>query len=66
MTNNGKIIGFDTKNVVPFIVTDNNIDKHSIALSESNYVDIILNGYKDSEFSWFSEKELQLVNDNNS
>ena len=65
MTNNGKIIGFDTKNVVPFIVSDNNIDKHSIALSESNYVDIILNGYEDSEFSWFSEKELQLVDGSN-
>ena len=63
MTNYGKIIGFDTKNTIPFIVTDNNIDEHSIVLSESRYVDIILNGYEDSEFSWFGEKELQLVND---
>ena len=51
MTNNGKIIGFDTRNVAPFIVTDNNIDEHSILLSESKYVSVILKGYEDSEFS---------------
>lgn len=66
MTNNGKIIGFDTRDISPFIVTDNNIDEHSIVLSESKYVNVILKGYEDSEFSWFGEKELQLVNDDNS
>ena len=65
MTIYGKIIGFDTRNVTPFIVTDNNIDEHNIPLSESSYVSVILKGYEDFEFSWFSEKELQLVNDDN-
>jgi hypothetical protein len=65
MTNNGKIIGFDTRNISPFIVTDNNIDEHSIVLSESKYVSVILKGYEDSEFSWFGEKELKLVGDSN-
>ena len=64
MTNNGKIIGFNTKNAMPFIVTDSNIDGNDITLSESEYVSVILKGYEDSEFSWFSGKELQVIGDN--
>ena len=58
MTNYGKIIGFDIKNVDIFVVTDSTIDKHNIPLSESSYVSVILKGYEDSDFSWFSGREL--------
>ena len=64
MTNKCKIIGFDTINIEPSIVTDSNIDGNDIKLSESEYVSVILKGYEDSEFSWFSGKELQVIGDN--
>lgn len=64
MTNNGKIIGFDIKNIDAFVATDSTIDEHNIPLSESSYVNIILKGYEDSDFSWFSGKELQVIDDN--
>ena len=64
MTNYGKIIGFDIKNIDLFVATDSTIDEHSISLLESSYVNVILKGYEDSDFSWFSEKELQIINDN--
>ena len=64
MTNNGKIIGFDIKNVDIFVATDSTIDEHNIPLSESSYVSVILKGYEDSDFSWFSGKELQAIGDN--
>ena len=64
MTNNGKIIRFDTKNVESFIATDSVIDEHNIPLLESSYVNVILKGYEDSDFGWFSGKELQVIGDN--
>ena len=64
MTDYGKIIGFDTKNVESFIATDSVIDEHNIPLSESSYVSVMLKGYEDSDFSWFSGKELQVIGDN--
>jgi len=64
MTNCGKIIGFDTKNVKCFIATDSVIDEHNITLSESSYVNVILKGCEDLDFSWFSKKELKLIDDN--
>ena len=66
MTNNGKIIGFCIKNVDSFVATDITIDEHNIPLSESSYVNVILKGCEDLDFSWFSEKELRIINDNNS
>ena len=64
MTNNGKIIGFDIKNVDIFVATDSTIDEHNIPLSESSYISVILKGYEDWDFSWFSGKELQVIGDN--
>ena len=64
MTNYGKIIGFDIKNIDLFVATDSTIDEHNIPLSESSYVSVILKGYEDSDFSWFSGKELQVIGDN--
>ena len=66
MTNNGKIIGFDIKNVDIFVATDSTIDEHNIPLSESIYVSVILKGCEDLDFSWFNEKELRIINYNNS
>ena len=64
MTKEGKIIGFDIKNIDSFVATDSTIDEHNIPLSESSYVNVILKGYEDSDFSWFSGKELQVIDDN--
>ena len=66
MTNNGKIIGFYNSDVGSFIATDSAIDENNITLSESKYVSVILKGYECFDFSWFSEKELRIINDNNS
>ena len=64
MTNNGKIIGFDIKNIDLFVATDSTIDEHNIPLSESSYVSVILKGYEYSDFNWFSGEELQVIGDN--
>ena len=65
MTNCGKIIGFDIREgISDFIAINNNIDEHKRTIMDSNYVDIILNGYENSCFSWHVEGVIILKNEN--
>ena len=65
ITTCGKIIGFDIrKGISDFIAINNNIDEHKHTIMDSNYVDIILNGYENSCFSWHVEGGIILRNEN--
>ena len=65
MTDKGMIIGFDTReNIYDFIATDSDSEDNGYGISESDYAHIILKGYKNSHFSWLSESELELIEEN--
>ena len=63
MTNYGKIIGFDTRCVDfgKFIATDNNMNIIKTTICNSEYVTTILSGHENSSYAWFSNREIELI-----
>ena len=63
MTNKGRIIGFDIKrsDFGKFIATDNNMNIIKTTICNSEYVTTILSGHENSSYAWFSNREIELI-----
>ena len=62
MTDRGMIIGFDTKcsDTYGFMAIESNISRKN-SIQESEYINVILRGYENSEYEWCNYDEIEIL-----